>query len=333
MITATLRTRTGILLRKLARIGTERFVRLDLGRGEVPLKSLRTCISPEEANRVVGESLRSGKPFMVGRLGMFELSAVTRYRKMKTLSAVEKLADYGRTGEWDFGWTRGSFRELECNAGFFPVSKANLDRFAELMIDSMGKVDLLGSWVPSEGLFSSELSNAAICGLGDLEPYHHDDPWSHYLAGRKVLVIHPFADSIQRQYKLNRRLLFEDPRVLPEFELTTLPAVQSIAGNRPAGYSDWFAALDDTYNKAISADPDVVILGCGAYGFPLAAMLKSAGKQAIHLGGCTQILFGIKGRRWDRMPTVSRFYNEHWVRPSPEERPPGAEKVEGGCYW
>ena len=42
-------------------------------------------------------------------------------------------------------------------------------------------------------------------------------------------------------------------------------------------------------------DFDVALIGCGAYGFPLAAKLKTAGKQAIHLGGVLQALFGIKG--------------------------------------
>jgi hypothetical protein len=80
-------------------------------------------------------------------------------------------------------------------------------------------------------------------------------------------------------------------------------------------------------------DPEVVILGCGAYGFPLAARLKTAGKQVIHLGGSTQILFGIKGARWDDHPVISSFYNEAWCRPDPRERPTGAERVEGACYW
>ena len=49
---------------------------------------------------------------------------------------------------------------------------------------------------------------------------------------------------------------------------------------------------------------DVAIIGCGAYGMPLAAMLKQAGKQAIHLGGATQLLFGIKGKRWEEIKTI-----------------------------
>jgi hypothetical protein len=82
-----------------------------------------------------------------------------------------------------------------------------------------------------------------------------------------------------------------------------------------------------------SGDAEIIILGCGAYGFPLASKLKAAGKQVIHLGGATQLLFGIKGKRWDNNPPTAALYNEYWTRPAPQEYPPGALKVEGGCYW
>ena len=51
--------------------------------------------------------------------------------------------------------------------------------------------------------------------------------------------------------------------------------------------------------------------------------------MSIHAGGATQLLFGIKGKRWDECG----FYNDYWVRPSEREKPLGYEKVEGGCYW
>ena len=50
-------------------------------------------------------------------------------------------------------------------------------------------------------------------------------------------------------------------------------------------------------------------------------------------GGATQILFGIRGKRWDADARISRLYNEWWVRPAPEERVAGADRVENACYW
>jgi hypothetical protein len=321
------------LLRKTVQVSTQPFVHIDFEHEEAPLLSTRAALSAEAANHHIGELLQSNDPFMVARFGTSELEVVKKYRKIQTFSPLEKLADYGATGEWNFSWNRNSGRALGCNAGFFPVNPSNLNRFAQLMIDSMDQVDLLASWVNGEGYFQDELQQAILCQLAAIEPYYHQQPWSQFLAGKRVLVIHPFVDSIQNQYHQHRHQLFQPPLVLPEFELITQAAVQSIAGNHPLAYPDWFAALADMYEQAIQARPEVVILGCGAYGFPLAAMLKRAGKQVIHLGGATQILFGIRGQRWDQHPVISGFYNQYWSRPSLAERPPGVENVEAACYW
>ena len=99
---------------------------------------------------------------------------------------------------------------------------------------------------------------------------------------------------------------------------------------------DKFDALEWMYQEAMKIDFDVAIIGCGAYGFPLAAKLKQAGKQAIHLAGATQLLFGIKGKRWEEDKTfeyVQKFFNDSWVRPGESEKPKKSDVVEGGCYW
>ena len=79
-------------------------------------------------------------------------------------------------------------------------------------------------------------------------------------------------------------------------------------------------------------DFDIAIIGCGAYGFHLAAHVKRIGKKAVHLGGATQALFGIIGKRWENNK-VSFYINENWIRPLLEEIPENANTVEGGCYW
>lgn len=84
-------------------------------------------------------------------------------------------------------------------------------------------------------------------------------------------------------------------------------SVQTMCFNKDERFSDWFEALDFMYHEAMAKDFDVAIIGCGAYGFPLAAKLKRAGKIAIHLGGVTQLLFGIKGRRWEN---AQKYYHD-----------------------
>ena len=63
------------------------------------------------------------------------------------------------------------------------------------------------------------------------------------LAGKKVLVIHPFEESIQNQYKHFDKL-FPGTDILPEFELKTLKAVQTAGSATDARFATWFDALD-----------------------------------------------------------------------------------------
>jgi hypothetical protein len=57
------------------------------------------------------------------------------------------------------------------------------------------------------------------------------------------------------------------------------------------------------------------------------------GKKGVHLGGATQLLFGIRGKRWDDDPDLQPLYNEHWVRPHSEEVPKDFQTLEKGAYW
>jgi hypothetical protein len=97
----------------------------------------------------------------------------------------------------------------------------------------------------------------------------------------------------------------------------------------PSPYQSWSEGLDRLTEEALRKKFEVALIGAGAWSLPLAARLKKAGKIAIHLGGETQLVFGIKGQRWEGYG----IYNEHWVRPLPSETPSGYLKKEQGCYW
>ena len=202
----------------------------------------------------------------------------------------------------------------------------------------MREVDVLGSWRYNELLFDKELKSAVKVDRELMTPLLTEHPWTMALDGKKVLIVHPFARTIEKQYA-QRKKLFRNTNILPEFELITMKAVQSQADSE-VRFTDWFEALQYQKDMIDTYDYDVCILGCGAYGFPLAAHCKRRGKQAIHLGGVLQLLFGITGKRWENeeiyqteYPYLKTYFNEYWVRPSEEERPKGSETVEEGCYW
>jgi len=118
--------------------------------------------------------------------------------------------------------------------------------------------------------------------------------------------------------------------ILPKLKnLEVIQAVQTIAGNKDPRFKDWFEALDYMKKEIDKKDFNIALIGCGAYGLPLAAHVKSLGKQAIHIGGGLQLLFGIKGKRWEE----HKLFTKDWIYPLKEDTPQNIKKVEGGCYW
>jgi len=284
-------------------------------------KKLKIQYTGFKASELIYELLKTDSPCMIARFGGTELSCVLEYLHLK--KKLHNKIEFSENVKYD----------MKNLSGFFPTDEASLIKFSELMISCIPNIDILGSWIPRE-IYFKKMIKAKTISLLDLEPYNHDNPWSRILHGKRVLVIHPFSKTIKQQY-LKRDKLFVNKDVLPEFELETITAVQSIAGN-DCGFKDWFEALESMKAEITIKKYDIAIIGCGAYGFPLASFVKDQGKKAVHLGGATQLLFGIKGRRWEieyDKNYLSKFCYEHWVRPSEEETPINNKIVENGCYW
>lgn len=286
----------------------------------------------EETNALIRERISSAQPCMISRFGSVELETTVRYLDITDPSGLlTKAARFVRGRIGHFWWDPAIAGLMSNNAGFFPATDEMLCRFARRILEDIPMLDVLGSWQRDEERLAHLMPHVQRVRLRDLEPWWHADPWSRDLAGRTVLVIHPFAKTIESQYE-KRELIWPGRPVLPEFRLKTLKAVQSIAGT-PTGFPDWFAALDWMCDRISATEFDVAIIGAGAYGMPLAAHVKRSGKKAVHMGGSVQMLFGIRGRRWEQHAIFREPMNEHWVRPLPEERPPGYDRVEGGAYW
>ena len=227
-------------------------------------------------------------------------------------------------------------RLIYYSAGVFPENEDILLRFGKEMIEDSSEMDILGVWYNIMEDYAIEKfgsPNVQLTGLNSLEPWYlPTNPWTKALKGKRVLVISPFVQTMKKQYE-KRELLFPKTEILPEFDLRLLKAVISGGGQKDERFKDWFEALDYMYDRSMEIDFDVAILGCASYGFPLAARFKKAGKVAIQLGGATQLLFGIKGGRWDDHPIISKMYNDSWVRPEKNEHFSNIQIIENGCYW
>ena len=273
-------------------------------------------IGANNSGRLIASWIAEGRPCLVARLGSVEsrLLGESIYRHSK--------------------WSRKTLKEAHLNAGIFPVHSSALSEVAAHLKRGLSQVDLLAQWQSpyQVRLIRDWLDESSHrCDLSSLEPWWMDVPWTSALVGKKVLVVHPFAATICSQYQ-GRERLFRDRSILPDFTLITLRPPQTI-GYRTDGFGSWTEALEHLISQVSEIEFDVALIGCGAYGLPLGAAIKAMGKPSIHLGGALQLLFGIRGRRWEAMPQYTALMNDSWVRPSQDETPRAASKVDGGCYW
>jgi len=288
----------------------------------------------QDANDAIRNLLSDNTACMVSRFGSGEMEATLRYLDIRApglpITKFFRMV-LGQIGP--FWWDNSIRAGMNWIAGLFPPTDEIMDRFGARVLDDCREIDLLAGWLPGEKrLQTLRFPHAKCVFLDDLEPFSYSPPWTLALEGKRVLVVHPFETTIRRQYDI-RHELFTDQRVLPAFTLLTYKPVQSLAGN-PTDFPNWFDALDHMCNDLSHINFDIALIGAGAYGMSLAAHVKRMGKKSVHMGGITQLLFGIKGGRWDNIPRFSeKLYNNHWIRPLPEERPTNYRQVENGSYW
>lgn len=274
-------------------------------------------ITMQKSNRVIDEALKSVESFAAVRFGAVEIGALNNYEKIR------------------FGFKRKYKKavvySIKNNAGFFPPTDEMITHYAKYLETNLIDTDALGvSGVHMENYFFKNLTpNATPIQNWALDPLLGG--WSPLLAGKRVLVISPFATQIEEQYRKRHLIFQQNPDLLPEFSLETIEVMMTNGDDIDERFPTWFDALDYLKLEILKKDFDVALIGAGAYGTPLALYVKSLGKIGIQSGGATQLLFGIMGKRWEKREYVAKYVNPHWTRP--ERKPKGYTNIEKGCYW
>lgn len=268
-------------------------------------------------NARIRDAILSGTPHGIAKIGSLEAEAMCAFLG-------------------GGGYSPLLLEQLGTNVGLFPATAASVDAFCAAYASALGRIDLLAVWgQPGEAAVlrrAPEPSPArTLMRIDSLEPWYHPAPWSEALAGRRVVVLHPFAATIERQYR-RRRDIWTDGRVLPDFDLRTvrMPLSPALA---PPRFPDWEAQFRAVMAEVETSPYDVLLVGAGGISLLAAAHARDGGRIGFHMGGLTQILFGIMGRRWDASPFIAQRRNASWTRPEGDEAPRAAVKVEQGCYW
>ena len=272
----------------------------------------------KEICKVIQEALDSDDGALIGRNGTIELEQMISYNQYR-LSV------------------------LEMNAGIFPFTIIPLWRMMSIEATSEADVLCTGWYEPLKQVEQVALKEwkcrTIQIPLRSLEPYYvpFEHRWTRLLKDQTVSVVSSFTQTMKGQIPVFDKLFPSE--VFPSdirwnwVQTGHPPRLAQGSNEWPPHITNSIEAVDWIVSEVVRQGSRFALIGCGGIGMLVAKKLKERGVIAIVLGGAIQVLFGIKGRRWENHSIISKFWNEHWVSPSEAETPAGCSAIEGGCYW
>jgi hypothetical protein len=273
-----------------------------------------------DGNNFISHYLKNNTPLAAGKIGVTELNLLYCYYNLKNNGQLLPYLQH----------------EVENIAGLYPYTEKTTKKFAETFLSLLPEMDLIPIWnkvIPQfeDYILKTYTPNSYKTALEQLEPYFSDKPWTRYLENKTVLVFSPFAESIEENYPNLEKIW--NGKITNNFKLKVYKYPFSL----PISNNKQYATSEEVYNEYLQIlqkeSFDVGIFGTGYTSLLYTLYTKKLGKSAIHLGGSTQILFGIKGQRWKEINRFANIFNEYWTEPKDSEKPEKLKLVEGGCYW
>ena len=283
----------------------------------------------EENAKYICSLFKSNKPFLIGRNGTIELEVLSKYLFHIPIRDSEKI-------------------KLEMNAGIFPEESINY--FCLDYIDALKNVDVMAEgWYEPLKVIEQQIlddlnpSRFSVM-LRNLEPYYLKPElrWTKFLDNKKVAIINSFADTCETQTYMSKAvwpdhtesLLPQNVKWIPiQTYYSPLLAGKKNSAKWPSNIKNYNDAVNYVVARTLEENAEVAIIGCGGMGMIIGSKLKDLGLQVIVMGGATQILFGIRGKRWETHPIINKYFNDSWVVPNSDNIPSNYKLIENGCYW
>jgi len=292
--------------------------------------NLLNTLSIKVSNNEIIKLILSNKPFMVTRTslgGEIFISALYKLNKPFNEHFLYMLSN---------------------NAGIYFKEQQDVKLYADMYCKSLNNSDLIAvfnhlSYINYQKAIIP--NNKILLHNRALEPFYicesrESIPWTHFLKGKKVLIIHPFVDSFQKQINNNFNIFGNNTSKFlfhKEQEFIFYKPFMTHGGIHI--HNSWKETFDIMCNDIFNLDFDIALLGCGGYGVPLCNFIRTQlNKSSIYIGGGLQLMFGIMGKRWENNDFWNKIKNEYspnFIKPSEDEQLPnnGGNKIENNCYW
>lgn len=252
------------------------------------------------------------------------------YEKMK-----QDAARWLSSGDLSF-----NIRSLMTNAGFYLQENSDnalldLDQWKDAYISGILKGRLL-SVPPAYPWFFSAWKRLQEVSRITYTPCYLDFPSPEHffsmLKGKKVLVITPFKDQVDRMINEGRLKKLYRKFEITDIEFTVVEAPISTYPNRPgSGWADSFSQLKSAIDINFSNDKfDFFTASCGCYGIPICEYVYSKYDcTSLYYGNWLNTLLGI--RQKCSLDFSSEVYEELRIN-SDLSKYKNMEKIDDGRY-
>ena len=269
----------------------------------------------------IKKAIHDGTPFLMGRITDIELRTAFDLRHGNPIKQDQI--------------------DLENNAGIHLQNMLSLNTYVQRFIQAYEHCTHIAEWDKGGAMYQAvghgqewiakRTPHIPKFDARNLEPYYFKDSWMSALKGKRILIVHPFASSFQKQISKFADL-FPNRSWFEDCTFVFVKPPMTMAGNY--GGKDWQEHMNEFLPQLQGVEFDIALVAAGGYGMLIADHIYTNLKRsAIYIGGALQLFFGVIGKRWFDNKEILSHVNDHWIRPSHEERPLHHTKVERGCYW
>ncbi len=296
----------------------------------------RPFASRSEFIASLGRAIQAGRPLAAGRLGH-----TPQYWLGAPLIEQTGLAPLVR---------RTLAARLQYNAersgGIFPSDERSMETFVAFYVTHSRNMDWLGMTLDQPQRELPVLQHYALPGrlayYQDFVPDRSvpsDDSRCYLsrLAGRRVLLVCPFADVLQARATEKTFEAVWARTGKRWFHPAAVEALELPYGFEPETQQRFGTAInlfDHVAAEMSRLTFDVALIAAAGLAIPLAAAARQMGKVAIDLGGDLQLLFGVIGARWRNRPEWrQKYFNDAWIDVPEKYQPTAADVVDDRSYW
>jgi hypothetical protein len=165
------------------------------------------------------------------------------------------------------------------------------------------------------------IKNKIICNYNIIEDFFNFHYWFQCLDKKKILIISPFTNEIKKQLENKDNIFTKNTDYNKNLKSMKYPNFEKVEYiTMPLTTNDFETPHNNIIETDIilcqeiqKKDFDICLLMAGAHTYFLENYIRNnLNKSSIHLGGCGQLLFGIKGSRYEST-YFTLLMNDNWI--------------------